>query len=111
MDKTIASETTTGGQENSLESAHANDSQKDVRETAYDQLAAKDKERIAGTWEDSTVTEITLHENMGSIQDKSYIGKKVYFVDFPIKSEPSTNNMTVYLGMDNNKIIGYGYVD
>jgi len=111
MDKTIASETNTGGLENSPEGARTDDSEKDIRQTAYDQLATKDKERIAGSWEDSKVSEIILKESMGSIHDKSYIGKKVYLVDFPVKSEPSTNNMIVYLGMDNNKIIGYGYVD
>lgn len=48
---------------------------------------------------------------MGNIMDKSYIGKEVYLVDFPTQSKSIPNNMVVYLSIDNNKLLGYGYVD
>lgn len=74
--------------------------EQDVREAAYNQLTSVDKERIAGTWKDSKLSKITLEENMGNINDKSYIGKEVYLVDFPTKSKSLPNNMIVYLSMD-----------
>lgn len=84
---------------------------KDVRETAFNQLTQNDRKRIAGTWKDGKLSKVTLKEGMGSISDKSYIGKEVYLIDFPTKSISKPNNMIVYLGADSNKLIGYGYVD
>jgi hypothetical protein len=83
----------------------------DIRKAAYDQLNAEDKERIKGTWEDSKSSKIILNENMGIIKDKSYIGKEVYIIDFPTKSISKPNNMIVFLSIDTNKLLGYGYVE
>lgn len=85
--------------------------EQDVREIAYNQLTSKDKERIVGTWKDSKLSKITLKEGMENINDKSYIGKEAYLVDFPTKSKSKPNNMIVYMSIDNHKLIGYGYVD
>jgi len=46
--------------------------EQDVREAAYNQLTSMDKERIAGTWKDSKLSKITLEENTGNINPKSY---------------------------------------
>ncbi|MGY0372270.1 hypothetical protein [Clostridium sp. JNZ J1-5] len=85
--------------------------ERDVREIAYNQLTSKDKERVVGTWRDSKLSKTTLKESMGNIYDKSYIGKEVYLVDFPRKSESKLNNMIVYISIDNYKLIGHGHVD
>ena len=45
---------------------------------------------------------------MGIINDKSYIGKEVYLIDFPTKS--ISVPIIVYASLDDYKIIGYGYV-
>lgn len=84
---------------------------KDVREMAFNQLTQNDKKRISGNWKDGKLSKVTLKEGMGSISDKSYIGKEVYLIDFPTKSISKPNNMIVYLGTDSSKLIGYGYVD
>lgn len=84
--------------------------EQDIREVAYNQLTSKDKERVLETWKDSKLSKITLHEGMGRINNISYIGKEVYLIDFPAKGGVQSN-IIVYLGMDNNKLIGYGYVD
>lgn len=83
----------------------------DIRKIAYNQLASEDKERIAGTWQNSKFSKITLREGMGNINDKSYVGLEVYLIDFPTKSKSLPNNMIVYIEMHNYKLIGYGYVD
>ena len=83
----------------------------DVREAVWSQLTSNDQERIKGKWQDSTLQKITLHEFMGKINDKSYIGKEVYLVDFKTNSNSISNNMGVYASCDHYKIIGYGYVD
>lgn len=85
--------------------------EQDIREIAYNQLNSKDKERIKGTWKDSKLTKITLKEGMGNIIDKSYMGKEVYLVDFPTKGGGVQSNMVVYLSIDSNKLLGYGFVD
>jgi len=84
--------------------------EQDIREVAYNQLTSKDKQRVLETWKDSKLSKITLHESMGRINNIFYIGKEVYLIDFPAKGGVQSN-MVVYLGMDNNKLIGYGYVD
>ena len=93
------------------QSASKTTKEKNIREIAYNQLTAEDKERIAGTWQNSKCSKITLREGMGNINDKSYIGQEVYLIDFPTKSKSLPNNMIVYIGMHNYKLIGYGYVD
>lgn len=85
--------------------------EQDIREIAFNQLTSKDKERISGTWKDSKLSKIILNESMGILSDKSYVGKEVYTVDFPTKDISDPHNMIVFLGMDNSKLIGYGYVD
>ncbi len=85
--------------------------EKDPREIAFNQLNSNDKERIGANLKDSKLSKITLKENMGNINDKAYIGKKVYLIDFPTQSKSVPNNIIVYLSIDNNKLIGYGYVD
>jgi len=85
--------------------------EQDIRELTYNQLTSKDKQRALETWKDSKLSKITLHEGMGKINNISYIGKEVYLIDFPIKSNSMPTNMIVYLSMDNHKLIGYGYVD
>jgi len=85
--------------------------EQDIRELAYNQLTLEDKERVSETWKDSKLSKITLHERMGRINNISYIGKVVYIIDFPTKSNSMPSNMIVYLAIDNNKLIGYGYVD
>lgn len=85
--------------------------EQDIRETAYNQLSSKDKERIEGTWIDGKLSKDILKEGMGGIIDKSYIGKEVYFLDFPTKSNAKPNNMIVFFSIDNIKFIGYGLVD
>ena len=84
--------------------------EQDIREVAYNQLTSKDKEMVLGTWKDSKLCKITLHESMGRINNISYIGKEVYLIDFPAKGGVQ-NNLGVYLAMDNNILIGYGYSD
>ena len=85
--------------------------EQDIRELTYNQLTSKDKQRVSETWKGSKLSKITLHEGMGKINNISYIGKEVYLIDFPIKSNSMPTNMIVYLSMDNHKLIGYGYVD
>jgi hypothetical protein len=52
-----------------------------------------------------------LTESMGIINDKSYIGKEVYLVDFQTKSISIPNNMIVYASLYDYKIVGYGIVE
>jgi len=85
--------------------------EQDIKELAYNQLTSEDKKRVSETWKDSKLSKITLHERMGKINNISYIGKEVYLIDFPTKSNSMPSNMIVYLAIDNNKLIGYGYVD
>ena len=85
--------------------------EQDIREVAYNQLTSKDKERVAGNWKDSKLSKITLKKGIGNITDNSYIGKEVYLIDFTTKELSLNNNIIVFLGMDNNKLIGYGYID
>lgn len=85
--------------------------EQDIREIAYNQLTAEDKEKTAGTWQNSKFSKITLREGMGNINDKSYIGQEVYLIDFSTKNKSLPNNMIVYIEMHNYKLIGYGYVD
>lgn len=83
----------------------------DVREIVWNQLTSKDKKQIKGTWKDSELRKITLNENMGIINDESYIGKEVYIIDLPTKSLSEPCNMIVYASLDDYKIIGYGFLD
>lgn len=85
--------------------------EQDIRETAYNQLSTKDKERISGTWKDGKLSKVVLKEGMGNLKDKTYIGKEVYSIDFTTKTNAMPNNMIVFFSIDNMKFIGYGLVD
>jgi len=85
--------------------------ERDVREIAFNQLTSEDRDRIIGAWENSKLSKIILKEGMGNINDKSYIGKEVYVIDFLTTSKSLPNNIIVYIGMDNYNLIGYGYLD
>ncbi|MDV3425887.1 MAG: hypothetical protein LIR50_01195 [Bacillota bacterium] len=93
------------------QSAGKTTKEQDIREIAYNQLTAEDKERTAGTWQNSKFSKISLREGMGNINDKSYVGQEVYLIDFPTKSKSLPNNMIVYIEMHKYKLIGYGYAD
>lgn len=60
-------------------------------------ITTKEQKTIAVTWQDSKLSKITLEEGMGTINDKSYIGKEVYLVDFETKSQSVPDNMIVYI--------------
>lgn len=85
----------------------------DVRQVVWEQLSSEQKEWIDGsTWKNGKVTEITLNENMMTeVDDKSYIGKEVYLIDFPTKSKSIPNNMIVYADVNTFDYIGNGLVD
>ncbi|AGX44385.1 putative cell wall binding repeat protein [Clostridium saccharobutylicum] len=85
--------------------------EQDVREIAYNQLTSKEKKSIKGTWKDGTITKMTLQESMGNISDKSYVGKEVYSISFPMNVKFIPNEICVLVGIDSYKIIGYGYLD
>lgn len=102
----VSNPTTTGGDKNSSSKIST-----DLRQIAFEQLPSVSKGRIKGTWQDAKLSIITLREDMGIINDKSYIGKEVYIVDFPTESKSKPNNMIFYMSMDNHKLIGTGYVD
>ena len=83
---------------------------KDVREVIWNRLSAQQKEFIDGTWEDAWVAKVILNQNMMSlVEDKSYVGKEVYIIDFPMKT--STGNMIIYADTTTFKYIGNGLVD
>ncbi|MEQ8197632.1 MAG: hypothetical protein ABRQ27_06480 [Clostridiaceae bacterium] len=93
------------------EAVNTTNNEQDIREVAYNQLNSQDKEKIAGGWKESKLSKIILKEGMGNILDKTYIGKEVYLIDFPTQSKSLPNNIIVYLSIDNNKLLGYGYVE
>lgn len=81
-----------------------------IRETVFSELTSQEKQSISGLLQNSEISKITLEEGMGNINDKSYIGKEVYIIDFPTKSEIKPNYITVFVDINNYKIIGYGFV-
>lgn len=97
--------------ENAKQPSNVTVKKQDVREVVWNQLNAQDKEHIKGTWNDFKVSKITVTENMGRIEDKSYIGKEVYLIDFQTDSISKPNNRIVYASLDDYKLIGYGYVN
>jgi hypothetical protein len=82
----------------------------DVREAVWNQFDTKVKKQIKGTWKDGSQMKITLTESMGNINDKTYIGKEVYIINFTTKSISSENNIIVYASIEDYKIIGFGYL-
>jgi hypothetical protein len=95
----------------SLIAQKINSKQGDVRDVVWNQLTPKDKERINGTWQDGKLYKRILNKDMGIINDKTYINKEIYIVDFPTKNFSMPNNMLVFASLSDYKIIGYGYVD
>lgn len=86
-------------------------SKQKIRETVFNELTSQERQSVSGLWQDSEISKITLEDGMGIINDKSYVGKQVYLIDFPTKNEIKPNIITVFADMDNYKIIGYGFVD
>ncbi|WML44634.1 hypothetical protein [Neobacillus sp. PS3-40] len=82
----------------------------DVREAVWNQLQDKVKEQIEGSWKDATVQKLTLHEGMGNIKDKAFIGKEVYLVDFPTGSAV-LGGIGVFADINSHHVIGFGYRD
>ena len=80
---------------------------KDVREAIWNQLSSKEKERIVGTWEDATVSTVTLTKQMAkhSSTDESYIGKEVYIIDFKIKKVQYPDTTAFYADKKTFKLL------
>ncbi|WP_051317181.1 hypothetical protein [Ectobacillus panaciterrae] len=97
----------------STASVSQNNETKDVREAIWNQLSSRDKERIAGTWKDATVSTVTLTKQTAKhpSTDKSYIGKEVYMVDFKIKKIQCPNNIAFYADKKTFKLIGMGITE
>ena len=100
---------TTAPKENSRKAEEV--TERDVRESVWNQLSVSNKNRIDGSWIDAKVSKLTLKPGMGKIDKGEYIGKEVYIVDFPIKSITSNNNMLFYASVENQELIGQGYTD
>lgn len=85
----------------------------DARETVWDQLSARQKEEIDGTWSDGKITRVTLSENSGmrAIGDTDYTGNVVYFIGFPSLHSATIGDVIVYADVNTSEIIGYGLRD
>ena len=84
----------------------------DVREVVWGQLSSEQKEQINGTWMDGKVSKVTLNGSMMiGAKDKSYEGKEVYLIDFPTKSNGTSDNMVIYADLRTFDYIGYGLID
>ena len=93
-----------------VKKANSNETQSlDVREAVWNQLTDNDKKHIKGTWKDATVQKVVLKETMGNINDKSYIEKEAYIVEYPSNDNPSLGGVGVYADLKSFKLIGYGY--
>lgn len=84
--------------------------EQDIKAMAFDQLYEKYKYSI-GDSADGKVSKVVLKETMGNISDKSYFGKEVYLVEFPIKNGGAQKSVIVYRNLDNYRLIGYGFTD
>ncbi|WP_275297113.1 hypothetical protein [Clostridium sp. YIM B02569] len=85
-------------------------SEQDIREIAFNQLDSETQKKVKGTWKDS---KISIKAITGGVRltDESYWGKDAYCVEFILDVNYVPNNIFVFIGMDNHKIIGYGLVD
>ena len=84
----------------------------EIAKTVYNQLPKEQKEEINLDYKQIDIDKTILKENMGNISDKSYIEKEVYVINFTIKDKNTKpNNRIVYATLDENKVIGYGYVE
>lgn len=88
----------------------------DVREVVWKQLTPQQKERADGTWRDGTASKMILERDnnamtfrLASDEYESYIGKEVYFVNFP--TGDINENFPIYADIDTYTIVGYGLVD
>lgn len=69
---------------------------KDVRQMIWNKLPADQKERVNGSWQNGTLSTITLDKSSASwLNDESLDGKEVYMVDFPTKNTGVPNNMLI----------------
>lgn len=87
--------------------------EKDIREIVWNQLSARQKEEVDGTWTDGEVSKTTLSENAvtNTSVDTSYVGKEAYLISFPSKLSPTLGDLLVYADVDTTVIIGYGLRD
>ena len=84
----------------------------EIAKTVYNQLPKEQKEEINLDYKQIDIDKTILKENMGNISDKSYIEKEVYVINFTIKDKNTKpNNRIVYATLDENKVIGYRYVE
>ncbi|MEW4282634.1 hypothetical protein [Priestia koreensis] len=81
----------------------------DVREAVWDQLTDEKRNHIKGTWRDACVQKVVFQKSMGSITDKSFIGKEVYMIDYPANDSLLLGDVGVFADVKSFKIIGYGY--
>lgn len=81
-----------------------------IKETIFNNLSDNEKKRITD-YKSGTIFKIILEEGDGTINDKSYIGKEIYLVDFPVIPKGSIDNTIIYVSIDKLQVIGHGYVD
>ncbi len=84
---------------------------KDLRELAYEQLDKDRKRLVSKDWETGTIGEVILREEMGIIEDMSFIGQRVYLITLPLMTLGMPNELIVFLSMDSYELIGYGYIE
>ena len=87
--------------------------EKDIREIVWDQLSARQKEEVDGTWTDGEVSKTTISKNTAKNTnvDTSYIGEEIYVISFPSKLNPTVGDVVVFADMKTTAIIGYGLRD
>jgi fructose-specific component phosphotransferase system IIB-like protein len=83
----------------------------DVREAVWNQLTKKEKVHIVGTWKEASVQKIILRKSMGIINDKKFIGREVFIIDYPSNDNASIGGIVVYADIKSHQLIGYGYRD
>jgi hypothetical protein len=52
-----------------------------------------------------------LKDSMGVINDKKFIGKEVFIVEYPSNDHPTIGEFVVYADTKSHKLVGYGYRD
>ena len=84
----------------------------EIIQIVYNQLPKKLKETIDFDLKEIKINKVILKSGMGKIDDKSYIGKEIYDIEFTIKDKyVRPNNRIVFATLNDYQIIGYGYVD
>lgn len=86
---------------------------KDVREVVWEQMSARQKDEIVGSWQAGKVSKITWSEGavMSATVNKSYVGQEIYVVSFPSRLNPTIGDVVVYADQNTFGIIGYGLRD